>query len=71
MDSLVERLLVDFGPHGIIIIAILLAWIFQNNKLNRILIALERKVPFEWIEKELPKYQTTKTCDALMKDKDG
>lgn len=64
MDTLIDKLLVDFGPQGIIIVIIFLLAFFQNNKLNKILISLEKKVPFEWIEDKLKEFRTTETCDA-------
>ena len=68
MEIIFEKLLEDFGPQGIIIIVIGLVYILQNNKLNKILVALEKKVPFEWIEDKLKEYRTAETCDATHKD---
>jgi len=64
MNVLIERLLADFGPQGVVIIFILVAYLFHNNKLNKILVLLEKKVPFDWIEDKLKEFRTTETCDA-------
>ena len=71
MNSLIDRLLIDFGPQGIIILALLLVYIIQNNKLNKILVELEKKVPFSWIEDKLKEYRSTETCDATHNKEDS
>jgi len=37
-------------------------------QVNKILIDLEQKVPFAWIEKELAKYQTKELADFVSKE---